>query len=146
MVVAKTLTLWSTLWYLRSNSAGTHRSHGGGFTPKESSGSNNLIADDQNRMAAPNSSGISHRRVALVTGASRGIGRAIAIELGRVNYDVMINYAANQAAAEEARVAVRDARADEGARVATCRANVAEASDREELLQKTRSNGHDSIF
>lgn len=80
----------------------------------------------------------SNRRVALVTGASRGIGRAIAIELARVNYDVMINYAANPAAADEACAAVRAASASEGVRVATCRANVAETSDRENLLQKTR--------
>jgi NAD(P)-dependent dehydrogenase (short-subunit alcohol dehydrogenase family) len=78
------------------------------------------------------------RRVALVTGASRGIGRAIAIELARVNYDVMINYAANREAAEQASVAVRAASAGENARVATCQANVADASDRDELLKRTR--------
>lgn len=76
--------------------------------------------------------------MALVTGASRGIGRAIAIELARVNYDVMINYAANSDAADEACAAVRAAAANEDARVATCRANVAAASDRENLLKKTR--------
>ena len=89
-------------------------------------------------MAVPNSPGTSNRRVALVTGASRGIGRAIAIELARVNYDVMINYAANAAAADEACAAVRAASANQDVRVATCRANIAEASDRENLLQKTR--------
>jgi len=89
-------------------------------------------------MAAPNTSSTVDRKVALVTGASRGIGRAIAIELARVNYDVMINYAANREAADEACLAVRAASASESVRVATCQANVAEASDREELLQKTR--------
>ncbi len=78
------------------------------------------------------------RRVALVTGSARGIGRAIAIELARVNYDVMINYATNEAAAEEASVAVRAASPDQDVRVATCRANVAEASDRQKLLQQMR--------
>lgn len=38
---------------------------------------------------------------ALVTGASRGIGRAIAIELARAGFDVTINYHSNQGAAEE---------------------------------------------
>ena len=76
-----------------------------------------------------------NRRVALVTGASRGIGRAIAIELARVNYDVMINYASNQAAAEEACAEVRAAGA---VRVEACRANVAEADERDELLNQTR--------
>jgi 3-oxoacyl-[acyl-carrier protein] reductase len=89
-------------------------------------------------MAVDRSSGRVDRKVALVTGASRGIGRAIAIELARADYDVMINYATNQAAAEEACAAVREASANEGVRVSTCGANVAKASDREELLQKTR--------
>ena len=77
----------------------------------------------------------SNRRVALVTGASRGIGRAIAIELARVNYDVMINFASNQAAADEACAEVRAAGA---VRVEACRANVAEPGDRDDLLKQTR--------
>lgn len=89
-------------------------------------------------MSVPNSQGTSNRRVALVTGASRGIGRAIAIELARANYDVMINYAANAAAADEACAAVRSASANKDVRVVTCRADIAEASDRENLIEKTR--------
>jgi len=38
---------------------------------------------------------------ALVTGASRGIGRGIAVELARIGWSVVINYARNQAAAEQ---------------------------------------------
>jgi NAD(P)-dependent dehydrogenase (short-subunit alcohol dehydrogenase family) len=38
---------------------------------------------------------------AVVTGASRGIGRAIAIELARQGVDVLINYHSNRGAAEE---------------------------------------------
>jgi NAD(P)-dependent dehydrogenase (short-subunit alcohol dehydrogenase family) len=72
----------------------------------------------------------------LVTGASRGIGRAIAVELARVNYDVMITYATNSQAADESAEAIRAA--NEAARVAICRSNIAEASDREDLLKKTR--------
>ena len=40
-------------------------------------------------------------KVAIVTGGSRGIGRAIALELARQGCIVMVNYAANAALAEE---------------------------------------------
>ena len=46
------------------------------------------------------------RRVALVTGGSRGIGRAIAVALGRDGMHVIVNYAANEAAARESVAAV----------------------------------------
>jgi len=39
--------------------------------------------------------------IALVTGASRGIGRGIALALARVGHSVAINYASNRDAAEE---------------------------------------------
>jgi len=39
--------------------------------------------------------------VVLVTGASRGLGRGIALELARAGYSVAINYATNRGAAEE---------------------------------------------
>jgi 3-oxoacyl-[acyl-carrier protein] reductase len=89
-------------------------------------------------MGVENSRGRSGRKVALVTGASRGIGRAIAIELARVDYDVMINYATNQQAAEDASVAARAASVNASGRVASCRANVANPGDRQNLLQQTR--------
>lgn len=41
--------------------------------------------------------------VALVTGASRGIGRGISTALAAAGYDVVVNYAGNAAAAEECR-------------------------------------------
>ncbi len=44
---------------------------------------------------------MSEEQVALVTGGSRGIGRAIAMELSQAGYRVIITYKGNDAAAQE---------------------------------------------
>ena len=82
--------------------------------------------------------GIGARPVALITGASRGIGRAIAIELARVGFDLMINFVSNEAAAEESCAGARMAGRDGLVRVERCRADVSVAADRERLLASTR--------
>jgi 3-oxoacyl-[acyl-carrier protein] reductase len=51
-------------------------------------------------------------RVVLVTGASRGIGRAIAIELARAGSDVVVHHRANPARAEAVRTEVVHCGAD----------------------------------
>jgi 3-oxoacyl-[acyl-carrier protein] reductase len=52
---------------------------------------------------------MDERKRAIVTGGSRGIGRAIAVELAGCGYDVDITYKSNQAAAEEALRLIREA-------------------------------------
>jgi 3-oxoacyl-[acyl-carrier protein] reductase len=48
-------------------------------------------------------------RIAIVTGGGRGIGRAIAIELARENYYVIINYKSNERAATETLACIQNA-------------------------------------
>ncbi|QUW23489.1 enoyl-[acyl-carrier-protein] reductase FabL [Sporosarcina sp. Marseille-Q4063] len=40
-------------------------------------------------------------KVAMVTGSSRGLGKALAIELAKNGYDIVVNYARSKSAAEE---------------------------------------------
>ena len=44
---------------------------------------------------------MSENKVAMVTGSSRGLGKALAIELAKKGYDVVVNYSRSKSAAEE---------------------------------------------
>jgi 3-oxoacyl-[acyl-carrier protein] reductase len=76
---------------------------------------------------------MSEQAVAIVTGGSRGIGRAIALELGRLRHDVVVNYASNREAAEEV---ARQISAG-GPRAMAVKANVASGADRDALVDAT---------
>ena len=44
---------------------------------------------------------MNDKKTAIITGASRGIGRATAVELARAGYFVIINFKTNETAAQE---------------------------------------------
>ncbi|MDP8244200.1 MAG: 3-ketoacyl-ACP reductase [Candidatus Hinthialibacter antarcticus] len=70
---------------------------------------------------------------ALVTGASRGIGRGIACQLAQAGYDVMVNYAGNQAAAKETQEKIQQL----GRRAEIIQANVANEADGRRMVDET---------
>src|SRR6476661_758977 len=75
----------------------------------------------------------TQKRVALVTGASRGIGRGIAVALAQAGFDVVVNYASNRDAAEEVGKLIEAA----GRRVLLIQADVSVAADRAKLVDET---------
>jgi 3-oxoacyl-[acyl-carrier protein] reductase len=78
--------------------------------------------------------------VALITGASRGIGRGIALELAKTGHNLVINFAGNEAAARQT-AADCVAAADEAGhpiRAEICQADISVAADRVRLVQFTK--------
>ncbi|HOC55964.1 MAG TPA: 3-ketoacyl-ACP reductase [Verrucomicrobiota bacterium] len=79
--------------------------------------------------------------VALITGASRGIGRGIALELAKVGYDMVVNFASNTAAAHQTAAdclaAAREG--NKSVRVEICQADIAKGEDRHQLIGFTRA-------
>lgn len=69
-------------------------------------------------------------RAAIVTGASRGIGRGIALALAGAGFQVVVNYARNAQAARE----VAEQVAAAGSRAHLVPADIAAAADRERLV------------
>lgn len=70
-------------------------------------------------------------RGAIVTGGSRGIGRAIALELGRLGYGVLVNYVSQPDAANDVVAHLKEA----GGMAASVRGDVASARDRAMLVR-----------
>ena len=72
-------------------------------------------------------------KVALITGASRGIGRAIAVRLGRDGAAVVVNYSGSQEAAHETVAAIEKG----GGRAIAVQADVGKVADLERLFDET---------
>ncbi len=72
--------------------------------------------------------------VVLVTGASRGLGRGVALQAAGLGFSVAINYATNAAAADEAVRLCEDRRVNPAQRFVAMRGDVASAAERDRLV------------
>ena len=73
------------------------------------------------------------QKVALVTGGSRGIGRAICVELARTGYAILINFNENLGAAEETHQLVEEI----GVPVDVCQGDITAKSHRDLVVEFT---------
>jgi 3-oxoacyl-[acyl-carrier protein] reductase len=80
---------------------------------------------------------VSTPPVILVTGAGRGLGRGIALQLAEAGCSVAINYAGNRAAAEETADLCRKAAPGGGQAFVPLQADVGSKADRGRLVRET---------
>lgn len=76
---------------------------------------------------------MSDRKIALVTGGSRGIGRAICVRLAKDGYDVAFNYQGGYEAALETKQLCEEA----GALVLMLQADISKSEECDKLIEET---------
>jgi 3-oxoacyl-[acyl-carrier protein] reductase len=76
------------------------------------------------------------RRVALITGGTRGIGFGIALELAKNNFDLAINGTRSEVQAEDALKELREYGVD----VMYCPGDISSSSDRVEILRQVKDH------
>ena len=82
-------------------------------------------------------------KVALVTGASRGIGQAAAIELAKAGADIIVNFIGNEAVAQETVEAIEAL----GRKAIKIKANVGDADDVQAMVDEAHATfGHIDIL
>lgn len=81
-------------------------------------------------------------KTALVTGASRGIGRAIALMLASRGYAVALNYAGSREAAEAVKTEIENA----GGKAFTIQGDVSVSEDVDRISKRSRQNSAVSMF
>lgn len=72
-------------------------------------------------------------KTALITGASRGIGKKIALQLGEEGYNVVVNYAGNKEKAEEVASEIKKI----GVEAFAIQANVSEQDEVKAMIKET---------
>lgn len=77
-----------------------------------------------------------HNKVAIVTGASRGIGRGIALELARRGASIAVNYATSASFAQS--VCDEIASLNNGARAIPVQADISQVTEVDRLFQETK--------
>lgn len=81
-------------------------------------------------------------KYALVTGGSRGIGRACALKLAEMGYNILVNYRGNKTAAEEAMQLIKE----KGVEADALQFDVADRESVEKAITEWQENNKEAII